>query len=73
MREPLKPLPPADDHESVLPCMSEMVTMVLLNEALTCTTPVVTFLRALFLTRASDGRRPLRALPIDRVAGLRTR
>src|SRR6476619_7542838 len=37
---------PADDQAMVLPCASVMVIMVLLNEALTCATPEVIFLRS---------------------------
>ncbi|MNU01855.1 hypothetical protein D3C72_2453780 [compost metagenome] len=42
---------PEEDHEMVLPCMSAMVIMVLLNEAFTWATPEVMFLRSLRLTR----------------------
>src|SRR3954447_14091303 len=54
LRDPRKPSEPALDHESVLPSWSEMVTMVLLNVACTCTTPVWTtrfsfFLKLFFL------------------------
>src|SRR6218665_331898 len=55
LREPLKPITPEDDHEIVLPCTSVMVTMVLLNDAFTCATPLVMFLRSLRLTRATSG------------------
>src|SRR5580658_2033537 len=54
LREPLKPIMPALDHEMVLPCASVMVTVVLLNEAFTCATPEVMFLRSRFLTRAGS-------------------
>src|SRR5262245_45573065 len=37
---------PDDDQGMVLPCASVMVIMVLLNEALTCATPEVMFLRS---------------------------
>ena len=33
-RDPLKPEPPEVAHASVLPCLSVIVTIVLLNEAL---------------------------------------
>src|SRR5262249_15245694 len=39
LREPRKPFAPADDHEIVLPAMSVIVIIVLLNDALMCTTP----------------------------------
>src|ERR1700719_1777109 len=54
LREPLKPIMPALDHEMVLPCASVMVIIVLLNEAFTCATPEVMFLRSRFLTRAGS-------------------
>src|SRR5262245_51624231 len=46
LRDPLKPMVPADDQAIVLPCASVMVIIVLLNEALTCATPEVMFLRS---------------------------
>src|SRR5437588_6465754 len=65
LREPLKPIVPADDHEIVLPCASVMVIIVLLKVELTCATPDTMFLRSLRRTRvdslAIDGsfaRRP---------------
>src|SRR5271156_4949981 len=54
LREPLKPIIPALDQEMVFPCASVMVIMVLLNEAFTCATPEVMFLRSRFLTRAGS-------------------
>src|SRR5690606_27916364 len=54
LREPLKPITPDEDHEIVLPCMSAMVIMVLLKEALTWATPEVMFLRSLRRTRATS-------------------
>ena len=36
---PLKPLPPAEAQKSVLPCLSVILIIVLLNVDLTCTTP----------------------------------
>ena len=39
LRDPLKPMVPADDHEIVLPWASVIVIMVLLKLALTCATP----------------------------------
>src|SRR5580692_4793473 len=54
LREPLNPIIPADDQEMVFPCASVMVIMVLLNEAFTCATPEVMFLRSRFLTRAGS-------------------
>ena len=53
LREPLKPTLPELAHESVLPCWSVNVMIVLLNDDLMCATPYVTFLRSLRL-----GRRP---------------
>src|SRR5579872_5284617 len=49
LREPRKPSEPALFHETVLPMPSEMVTMVLLNDARMCTSPWGTFLRSFFL------------------------
>src|SRR6185437_5935703 len=49
---------PADDQAMVLPCASEMVIMVLLNEAFTCATPEAMF----FLSRR---RTRVASLPID--------
>src|SRR5579875_70193 len=48
LREPRKPQPPAVAQESVFPCRSVIVTMVLLNEACTCAIASSTFLRAFF-------------------------
>ena len=44
----------AEDQEMVFPWASVMVIMVLLNEAFTCATPDVMFLRSRFLTRAGS-------------------
>src|SRR6185312_3336049 len=62
---------PALDHEIVLPCASVMVTVVLLNEAFTCATPEVMFLRSRFLTRAGSLAigRLLLLLASDRLGG----
>src|SRR5215210_9195521 len=54
LREPLKPIEPAEDHEIVLPWASVMVIMVLLNEALTCATPETMFLRSRRRTRVAS-------------------
>src|SRR5204862_4569238 len=54
LREPLKPMVPALDQEMVFPWASVMVIMVLLNEAFTCATPEVIFLRSRRLTRAGS-------------------
>src|SRR6185437_1419520 len=43
LREPLKPIMPADDHDTALPCWSVMVMIVLLKVAATCATPTTTF------------------------------
>src|SRR5215472_13534806 len=45
LREPRKPQPPAVAHESVLPCRSVMVMIVLLKDACTCAIASSTFLR----------------------------
>src|SRR5436305_12172494 len=45
---------PALDQEIALPWASVIVIMVLLNEAFTCATPEVMFLRSRFLTRAGS-------------------
>src|SRR3974390_3188156 len=46
LREPLKPIVPADDQAMVLPCASVMVMVVLLNDEFTCATPDAMFLRS---------------------------
>src|SRR5580658_4086487 len=46
LREPRKPQPPEVAQESVLPCRSVMVMIVLLKEACTCAIASSTFLRA---------------------------
>src|SRR5690606_12445720 len=51
LREPLKPAPPDDAHDSVLPCRSVIVMIVLLNDACTCAMPSDTFLRAFLRKR----------------------
>ena len=51
LREPLKPMVPADDQAIVLPCASVMVIIVLLNDAFTCATPEAIFLRSRRRTR----------------------
>src|SRR5579863_3705441 len=64
---------PALDQEMVLPWASVMVTVVLLNEAFTCATPEVMFLRSRFLTRAGSlamgSLSPLLLLAGDRLGG----
>src|SRR6185312_4476512 len=49
LREPRKPREPALDHDTVLPSGSEIVTIVLLNVACTCTTPTWTTFFSFFL------------------------
>src|SRR5215471_14517308 len=49
LREPRKPSEPELFHDTVLPVGSEMVTMVLLKEACTCTSPCGMCLRSFFL------------------------
>src|SRR5215510_9445549 len=62
LREPLKPIVPAEDHEIVLPCASVMVIIVLLNVAFTCATPEAMFLRSRRRTRPAG----VASLPIRR-------
>src|ERR1700722_15332672 len=54
LREPLKPIVPADDHEIVLPCASVMVIIVLLNVEFTWATPETIFLRSRRRTRVAS-------------------
>src|SRR5271168_1407506 len=54
LREPLKPIVPAEDQEMVLPCASVMVIIVLLNVELTWATPDTMFLRSLRRTRVAS-------------------
>src|SRR3984885_12531803 len=54
LRDPLKPMVPADDHEIVLPCASVMVIMVLLNVEFTWATPETMFFRSLRRTRVAS-------------------
>src|SRR5689334_25111414 len=49
LREPLKPAPPHVAHDNTLPCRSLIDTIVLLNDACTCTTPSDTFFLVFFL------------------------
>src|SRR5713101_7725216 len=49
LRDPRKPSDPELFHASTLPLVSEIVTMVLLKEACTCTSPCGTCLRSFFL------------------------
>src|SRR4051812_22317138 len=53
LRDPLKPIVPADDQAIVLPCASVMVMVVLLNDEFTCATPEAMFLRSRRRTRAA--------------------
>src|SRR5580698_11374547 len=48
LREPRNPQPPDVAQDSVLPCRSVMVMMVLLKDACTCAIPSSTFLRSFF-------------------------
>src|SRR5579872_4661290 len=48
LREPRNPQPPDVAHDSVLPCRSVIVMIVLLKEACTCAIASSTFLRAFF-------------------------
>src|SRR5208283_6133240 len=54
LREPLKPIVPADDHEIVLPWASVMVIIVLLKVEFTWATPDTMFLRSRRRTRAAS-------------------
>src|ERR1700742_4511271 len=54
LREPLKPIMPADDHEMALPCVSVIVTIVLLTAAATCATPTTTFFFSFLRARPAD-------------------
>lgn len=51
LREPRKFSAPVLDHETVLPCVSVMVTMVLLKVLWICAAPLTMFLRSLRLVR----------------------
>src|SRR6476646_1966190 len=53
LRDPLNPTLPAEAHAITLPCWSEMVMIVLLNDDLMCAIPYATFLRS-----RRFGRRP---------------
>ena len=64
MREPLKPIKPADDQETALPCVSVMVMMVLLKVAATWATPTTTFFFSFLRARA--GGLCHRSLPLFR-------
>src|SRR4051812_40901575 len=54
LRDPLKPIVPADDQAMVLPCASVMVMVVLLNDEFTCATPEAMFLRSRRRTRVAS-------------------
>src|ERR1019366_9640218 len=54
LRDPLKPIVPADDHEIVLPCASVMVIIVLLKVEFTWATPEAIFLRSRRRTRVAS-------------------
>jgi len=47
--EPLNPDPPDVAHARVFPCLSVIVTIVLLNDALICATPSLTIFLTFFL------------------------
>src|SRR5690606_11278856 len=76
LREPRKPEPPEVAHDSVLPCRSVIVMIVLLNDAWMCATPsstcFLTFFRVFVAGFAMSyfliGRRgPLRVRALVRV------
>src|SRR4051812_45616164 len=73
LREPLKPWPPLDAHDSALPWRSVIVMIVLLNDAWTCATPSATFLRTFLRTRCAavltGGLAMLLTLAVRCVAG----
>src|ERR1043165_5554103 len=50
--EPLKPALPDEPHDTVLPCVSVMVMVVLLKVALMCATPSASTTRLLFFAVA---------------------
>src|SRR3954452_14475058 len=52
LREPLKPMRPALDHDRVFPIGSEMATIVLLNDALIAATPCGMLFRSFFFVPA---------------------
>src|SRR5262249_15216128 len=54
LREPLKPMVPADDQAIALPWTSVMVIIVLLKLAFTCATPELMFLRSRRRTRVAS-------------------
>src|ERR1700722_3980201 len=54
LRDPLKPMVPADDQEIVLPCASVMVIIVLLNVEFTWATPDTMFFRSRRRTRVAS-------------------
>src|SRR5262249_45855374 len=54
LREPLKPMVPADDQAIVFPWASVMVIIVLLKVAFTCATPEAIFLRSRRRTRVAS-------------------
>src|SRR5205823_10629580 len=54
LRDPLKPIVPAEDQAMVLPCASVMVMVVLLNDEFTCATPEAIFLRSRRRTRVAS-------------------
>src|SRR5690606_18487849 len=51
LREPLKPAPPDDAHDSALPCRSVIVMIVLLHDAWMCAMPSETFFLAFLRAR----------------------
>src|SRR6516165_8058105 len=63
LRDPLKPIVPADDQAIVLPCASVMVMVVLLNDEFTCATPEAMFLRSRRRTRVAS--LPIPKKPFD--------
>src|SRR5713226_690927 len=78
LRDPLKPMVPADDQAIVLPWASVIVIIVLLNDAFTWATPEAMFLRSRRRTRvaslpiidpfAARGRKPhLRVRAVQRL------
>src|SRR5688500_18257810 len=52
-RDPLKPIMPAEHQDTVLPCASVMVMMVLLKVEFTCAIPEIMFFRSFLRPRGA--------------------
>src|SRR5690349_24884240 len=64
LREPLKPREPAEDHATVLPFTSVIVTTVLLNVDWMCAIPVATFFLTFFFAAFGFGPPAAGAPPV---------